>query len=143
MSGTLEAVYSTCHLRVLSIQYLSLCCRVNLALAYTELTEELGRVRNLAVKQSDLLRHVSQEPGRTSCHRYVLQSSLLRDGENQLESLWKNGFAECFVIFIPRRIERLSWPLDRHKRDKKKQCHSQCTFKGGNKPFNLLCAICT
>ncbi|TMS14870.1 TANK-binding kinase 1-binding protein 1 [Larimichthys crocea] len=43
-------------------QSLSLCCRVNLALAYTELTEELGRVRNLAVKQSDLLRHVSQEP---------------------------------------------------------------------------------
>ncbi|XP_029294276.1 TANK-binding kinase 1-binding protein 1-like isoform X2 [Cottoperca gobio] len=36
--------------------------QVNLALAYTELTEELGRVRNLAVKQSDLLRHVSQEP---------------------------------------------------------------------------------
>lgn len=38
---------------------------MNLALAYTELTEELGRVRNLAVKQSDLLRHVSQEPGRS------------------------------------------------------------------------------
>ncbi|XP_074511212.1 TANK-binding kinase 1-binding protein 1-like isoform X1 [Sebastes fasciatus] len=36
--------------------------QVNLALAYTELTEELGRVRRLAVKQSDLLRHVSQEP---------------------------------------------------------------------------------
>ncbi|XP_049416174.1 TANK-binding kinase 1-binding protein 1-like isoform X3 [Epinephelus fuscoguttatus] len=36
--------------------------QVNLALAYTELTEELGRVRNLAVKQSELLRHVSQEP---------------------------------------------------------------------------------
>ncbi|XP_068435616.1 TANK-binding kinase 1-binding protein 1-like isoform X2 [Clinocottus analis] len=36
--------------------------QVNLALAYTELTEELSRVRNLAVKQSDLLRHVSQEP---------------------------------------------------------------------------------
>nr|XP_046272426.1 TANK-binding kinase 1-binding protein 1-like isoform X2 [Scatophagus argus] len=36
--------------------------QVNLALAYTELTEELGRVRDLAVKQSDLLRHVSQEP---------------------------------------------------------------------------------
>lgn len=41
------------------------CCRVNLALAYTELTEELGRVRSLAVKQGDLLRHVSQEPGRS------------------------------------------------------------------------------
>ncbi|XP_059204710.1 TANK-binding kinase 1-binding protein 1-like [Centropristis striata] len=36
--------------------------QVNLALAYTELTEELGRVRNLAVKQSELMRHVSQEP---------------------------------------------------------------------------------
>lgn len=36
--------------------------QVNLALAYTELTEELGRIRSLAVKQSDLLRHVSQEP---------------------------------------------------------------------------------
>ncbi|XP_032393168.1 TANK-binding kinase 1-binding protein 1 isoform X2 [Etheostoma spectabile] len=36
--------------------------QVNLALAYTELTEELGRVRNLAVKQSDILRLVSQEP---------------------------------------------------------------------------------
>ncbi|XP_041634018.1 TANK-binding kinase 1-binding protein 1-like isoform X2 [Cheilinus undulatus] len=36
--------------------------QVNLALAYTELTEELGRIRNLAVKQTDLLRHVSQEP---------------------------------------------------------------------------------
>lgn len=43
----------------------SLCCRVNLALAYTELTEELGRVRDLAIKQSDLLRQVSQEPGRS------------------------------------------------------------------------------
>uniref|UniRef100_UPI0037E8B819 TANK-binding kinase 1-binding protein 1-like n=1 Tax=Semicossyphus pulcher TaxID=241346 RepID=UPI0037E8B819 len=36
--------------------------QVNLALAYTELTEELGRIRNLAVKQGDLLHHVSQEP---------------------------------------------------------------------------------
>ncbi|XP_029945552.1 TANK-binding kinase 1-binding protein 1-like [Salarias fasciatus] len=36
--------------------------QVNLALAYTELTEELGRVRGLAGKQSDLLRHISQEP---------------------------------------------------------------------------------
>ncbi|KAM7386176.1 hypothetical protein PAMA_009017 [Pampus argenteus] len=35
--------------------------QVNLALAYTELTEELGRVRSLTVKQGDLLRHVSQE----------------------------------------------------------------------------------
>ncbi|XP_047427572.1 TANK-binding kinase 1-binding protein 1-like isoform X3 [Mugil cephalus] len=35
--------------------------QVNLALAYTELTEELGRVRTLAAKQTDLLRHVSQE----------------------------------------------------------------------------------
>lgn len=32
-------------------------------MAYTELTEELGRVRELAIKQSDLLRQVSQEPG--------------------------------------------------------------------------------
>lgn len=38
---------------------------MNLALAYTELTEELGRVRSLAAKQSDLLRHVSQDPGRS------------------------------------------------------------------------------
>ncbi|XP_075879723.1 TANK-binding kinase 1-binding protein 1-like isoform X2 [Nelusetta ayraudi] len=36
--------------------------QVNLALAYTELTEELGRIRELAVKQSGLLRHVSPEP---------------------------------------------------------------------------------
>ncbi|XP_071357522.1 TANK-binding kinase 1-binding protein 1-like isoform X2 [Trachinotus anak] len=36
--------------------------QVNLALAYTELTDELGRVRSLASKQSDLLRHISQEP---------------------------------------------------------------------------------
>ncbi|XP_028268026.1 TANK-binding kinase 1-binding protein 1-like [Parambassis ranga] len=35
--------------------------QVNLALAYTELTEELGHVRSLAVNQTDLLRHVSQE----------------------------------------------------------------------------------
>ncbi|XP_069578109.1 TANK-binding kinase 1-binding protein 1-like isoform X2 [Brachyistius frenatus] len=39
--------------------------QVNLALAYTELTEELSRVRSLAAKQSDLLQHVSQEP---VCH---------------------------------------------------------------------------
>lgn len=45
-------------------------CRVNLALAYTELTEELGRVRGLAIKQTDLLRQVSQEPGR-SCDQIV------------------------------------------------------------------------
>ncbi|KAF7646723.1 hypothetical protein LDENG_00183540, partial [Lucifuga dentata] len=36
--------------------------QVNLALAYTELTEELGRVRDLAAKQCDLLQHISQEP---------------------------------------------------------------------------------
>lgn len=42
------------------------CRRVNLALAYTELTEELGRIRELAVKQSGLLRRVSPEPGRSS-----------------------------------------------------------------------------
>ncbi|KAM6957528.1 TANK-binding kinase 1-binding protein 1-like [Aplochiton taeniatus] len=35
--------------------------QVNLALAYTELTEELGRVRGLAGKQSDILRQASQE----------------------------------------------------------------------------------
>lgn len=50
----------------------ALPCRVNLALAYTELTEELGRVRGLAIKQSDLLRQVSQEPGR-SCHFMFVQ----------------------------------------------------------------------
>lgn len=49
----------------LLIQSLFVRCRVNLALAYTELTEELGRVRSLAVKQSDLLRHVSRDPGRS------------------------------------------------------------------------------
>ncbi|XP_077415490.1 TANK-binding kinase 1-binding protein 1-like isoform X2 [Vanacampus margaritifer] len=36
--------------------------QVNLALAYTELTEELGQVRKLAVKQSELLRQLPQEP---------------------------------------------------------------------------------
>ncbi|XP_029363965.1 TANK-binding kinase 1-binding protein 1-like [Echeneis naucrates] len=36
--------------------------QVNLALAYTELTEELGHVRSLAAKQSDLIQHISQEP---------------------------------------------------------------------------------
>ncbi|XP_026181471.1 TANK-binding kinase 1-binding protein 1-like [Mastacembelus armatus] len=36
--------------------------QVNLALAYTELTEELGRVRSLAAKQTDLLRQASQDP---------------------------------------------------------------------------------
>ncbi|XP_028310223.1 TANK-binding kinase 1-binding protein 1-like [Gouania willdenowi] len=35
--------------------------QVNLALAYTELTEELGRVHSLAEKQSDLLQNISQE----------------------------------------------------------------------------------
>ncbi|XP_056143540.1 TANK-binding kinase 1-binding protein 1-like [Lampris incognitus] len=38
--------------------------QVNLALAYTELTEELGRVHRLAAKQSELLHQNSQEPGR-------------------------------------------------------------------------------
>ena len=50
------------------------CCRVNLALAYTELTEELGRVRSLAVKQGDLLRHVSQEPGRSCFFKLLSQT---------------------------------------------------------------------
>ncbi|XP_028840967.1 TANK-binding kinase 1-binding protein 1-like isoform X2 [Denticeps clupeoides] len=36
--------------------------QVNLALAYTELTEELGRIRSLTAEQSKILRHVSQEP---------------------------------------------------------------------------------
>ncbi|XP_031430694.1 TANK-binding kinase 1-binding protein 1-like isoform X2 [Clupea harengus] len=35
--------------------------QVNLALAYTELTEELGRVRSLAAKQSEILRQSAQE----------------------------------------------------------------------------------
>ncbi|XP_057673334.1 TANK-binding kinase 1-binding protein 1-like isoform X2 [Corythoichthys intestinalis] len=35
--------------------------QVNLALAYTELTEELGQVRKLAAKQSDLLHQIPQE----------------------------------------------------------------------------------
>lgn len=52
----------------------ALPCRVNLALAYTELTEELGRVRGLAITQSDLLRQVSQEPGR-SCRFVFVQLS--------------------------------------------------------------------
>lgn len=59
--------FSVCHSYVLTvfIQTLFVHCRVNLALAYTELTEELGRVRSLAAKQSDLLRYLSQEPGRS------------------------------------------------------------------------------
>ncbi|XP_051905618.1 TANK-binding kinase 1-binding protein 1-like [Hippocampus zosterae] len=36
--------------------------QVNLALAYTELTEELSQVRKLTAKQSDLLRQIPQEP---------------------------------------------------------------------------------
>ncbi|KAM4598584.1 TANK-binding kinase 1-binding protein 1-like [Polymixia lowei] len=36
--------------------------QVNLALAYTELTEELSRVRGLAATQTDLLRQASHEP---------------------------------------------------------------------------------
>ncbi|KAL2078125.1 hypothetical protein ACEWY4_025810 [Coilia grayii] len=40
---------------------LCVCCRVNLALAYTELTEELGRLQALSSKQSEILRKVSQE----------------------------------------------------------------------------------
>ncbi|XP_061557301.1 TANK-binding kinase 1-binding protein 1-like isoform X2 [Phycodurus eques] len=39
--------------------------QVNLALAYTELTEELGQIRKLAVEQSNLLRQIPQEP---ICH---------------------------------------------------------------------------
>lgn len=35
--------------------------RVNLALAYTELTEELGRLRALSSKQTEILRKASQE----------------------------------------------------------------------------------
>lgn len=35
--------------------------RVNLALAYTELTEELGRLRALSCKQTEILRKASQE----------------------------------------------------------------------------------
>ena len=34
---------------------------MNLALAYTELTEELGRVRTLAANQTEILSKVSQE----------------------------------------------------------------------------------
>ncbi|XP_054615266.1 TANK-binding kinase 1-binding protein 1-like isoform X5 [Dunckerocampus dactyliophorus] len=37
--------------------------QVNLALAYTELTEELGRVRTLTAKQNKLLLQTQQEPG--------------------------------------------------------------------------------
>ncbi|XP_076855319.1 TANK-binding kinase 1-binding protein 1 [Brachyhypopomus gauderio] len=36
--------------------------QVNLALAYTELTEELGKLQALSAKQSEILRSVSQEP---------------------------------------------------------------------------------
>lgn len=35
--------------------------RVNLALAYTELTEELGRLQALSTKQTEILRKASQE----------------------------------------------------------------------------------
>ena len=37
------------------------CRRVNLALAYTELTEELCRLRNLSSLQSQILRALLQE----------------------------------------------------------------------------------
>lgn len=42
---------------------LTVRCRVNLALAYTELTEELGRVRCLTATQGERLRHISHEAG--------------------------------------------------------------------------------
>ena len=40
---------------------LSLFLRVNLALAYTELTEELGKLQALSAKQTEILRKASQE----------------------------------------------------------------------------------
>lgn len=36
--------------------------RVNLALAYTELTEEVGRLQALCSKQTEILRKAAQEP---------------------------------------------------------------------------------
>lgn len=40
-------------------------CRVNLALAYTELTEELGRLRELSSLQGRILRTLLQEQARS------------------------------------------------------------------------------
>uniref|UniRef100_A0A673LKY8 TANK-binding kinase 1-binding protein 1-like n=1 Tax=Sinocyclocheilus rhinocerous TaxID=307959 RepID=A0A673LKY8_9TELE len=51
--------------RSLPSHSLSFSCslyRVNLALAYTELTEELGKLQALTSKQTEILRKVSQEP---------------------------------------------------------------------------------
>uniref|UniRef100_A0A671PNM1 TBK1 binding protein 1 n=1 Tax=Sinocyclocheilus anshuiensis TaxID=1608454 RepID=A0A671PNM1_9TELE len=67
--------------RSLPSHSLSFSCslyRVNLALAYTELTEELGKLQALTSKQTEILRKVSQEPAspgmRTRArqrHRYL------------------------------------------------------------------------
>ncbi|XP_030649906.1 TANK-binding kinase 1-binding protein 1-like [Chanos chanos] len=48
--------------------------QVNLALAYTELTEELGRVRCLVAKQNEILRQTTQEqksPGQLHTHTHT------------------------------------------------------------------------
>lgn len=48
--------------------------RVNLALAYTELTEELGRLQALCSKQTEILRKATQEPaspGRHLQHSFI------------------------------------------------------------------------
>lgn len=42
--------------------------RVNLALAYTELTEELGRLQALSSKQTEILRKASQEQASPGQH---------------------------------------------------------------------------
>lgn len=42
--------------------------RVNLALAYTELTEELGRLQALSSKQTEILRKASQEQASPGKH---------------------------------------------------------------------------
>lgn len=47
--------------RVLDNALLLSAHRVNLALAYTELTEELGRLQALSTKQTEILRKASQE----------------------------------------------------------------------------------
>lgn len=69
-----------------------LCFRVNLALAYTELTEELSRLQALTTKQTEILRKASQDdtsPGTKYSSRLISILGLISAGAG-----WDNARAD-------------------------------------------------
>uniref|UniRef100_A0A3B4YMN5 TBK1 binding protein 1 n=1 Tax=Seriola lalandi dorsalis TaxID=1841481 RepID=A0A3B4YMN5_SERLL len=100
--------------------------QVNLALAYTELTEELGRLQTLSSKQTEILRKASQEQAIVNAGERPLELLLIKHKAMWCSNMLLNFYSElilrvCFS-FVP--SVQLHSPIHHQRHSPVSQRHS-------------------